>query len=122
MRVMVIGASRDREKFGNKAVRAYQRQGHTVLPVNPHADQIEGVKCFAAIGDVPGPIDRATIYLPPEVGIDTLDELATRNDVEEVWLNPGSESPELIDKARSLGLKVIQACSIVDIGASPGAL
>lgn len=122
MRVMVVGASRDREKYGNKAVRAYQRQGHEVLPVNPEADEIEGVRCYPSVGDVPGPIDRVTVYLPPEVGMKVIGELAERGDVEEVWLNPGSESEDLVKKAAHLGLNPIQACSIVDIGESPASL
>lgn len=119
MRVMVIGASTDPDKFGNKAVRAYLRQGHDVLPVNPRAEEVEGVKCYADVRDAPGPIDRATVYLPPVLGVAMLDALAERDDVAELWLNPGAESPELVDKARSLSFEPIQACSIIDIGERP---
>lgn len=119
MRVMVIGASANPEKFGNKAVRAYLAQGHDVFPVNPTAEQIAGVKAYATVSDVPGPIDRATVYLPPHVGITLLDALAARHDVKEVWLNPGSESNEIVTRAKQLGLEPIVACSIVDIGETP---
>jgi len=119
MRVMVVGASTNPAKFGNKAIRAYLRQGHTVLPVNPRADQIEGLTCYHTIGEVPGPIDRASIYLPPKLGMEAVDELARRGDVKELWLNPGAESLELIEKARRLGFDPITACSIVDIGERP---
>lgn len=119
MRVMIVGASRNPAKFGNKAVRAYSRQGHDVLPVNPNADEIEGFRAYRSIADVPGPIDRATIYLHPREGMDAIRQIARRNDISEVWINPGAESPELIDLARSLGLSPIQACSIVAIGERP---
>lgn len=119
MRVMVIGASRDPGKYGNKAVRAYIRQDHEVLPVNPGADEIEGVQCYSDVTEVPGPIDRASCYLPPEKGIDILEPLAQRGDVKEFWLNPGSESPELVERAEQLGFSPIQACSIVAIGETP---
>jgi hypothetical protein len=39
--------------------------------------------------------------------------------VKELFLNPGSESPEVMEKAQSLGLEPIAACSIIDIGESP---
>ena len=121
MRVMVIGASTNREKYGNKAVRAYRRQGHEVFPVNPRADEIEGVRCYHTIGEVPGPIDRATIYLPPKLTLGVLDELAARGaDVAELWLNPGSESDEVIKRAKELGFDPITACSIIAIGEQPG--
>ena len=119
MRVMIVGASTNREKFGNKAVRAYAGQGHVVLPVNPRAEFIEGIRCYQSIADVPGPIDRASLYLPPALGLEAVRELAARGDVSELWLNPGSESDELIGEARRLGLGPILACSIVAIGEDP---
>jgi predicted CoA-binding protein len=122
MRVMVIGASTDPNKYGNKAVRAYRSQGHDVLPVNPNADEVEGIPAFASVSDVPGPIDRATVYLPPDMGLSLVEGLARRGDVSELWLNPGAESPGLVSRAEQLGLNVIQGCSIVDIGVLPGAL
>ena len=42
--VAIVGASADRRKFGNKAVRAYLRQGWKVYPVNPNRDEIEGIR------------------------------------------------------------------------------
>ena len=119
MRVMIIGASTHQEKYGNKAVRAYQRQGHDVLPVHPSAETIEGAPAYASVTDVPGPIDRATLYLPPEKGMTILEPLAARGDVTELWVNPGAESSELIARAKELGLEPIQACSVVAIGETP---
>ena len=119
MRIMIVGASTNPEKFGNKAIRAYLRQGHEVFPINPRADEIEGTKCYHEIRDVPGPIDRASLYLPPKLGLQAVQELADRGDVAELWLNPGAESDALIAKAKELGFDPITACSIVDIGERP---
>jgi len=122
MRVMVIGASRDKSKYGNKAVRAYQQKGHEVLPVNPNADEIEGARAYADIASVPGPIDRATVYLPEDAGRNAMDELAERGDVQEVFLNPGADEDSVVGQAKRKGLNVRTACSIVDIGVSPDQL
>ncbi len=119
MRVMVIGASADRAKYGNKAVRAYLRQGHEVFPVNPRLSRIESIDAYNAVADVPGPLDRAAVYVPPEVGVTLMGELAARGDVAEVWLNPGADGPEVIAEAQRLGLAVVVACAIVDIGEQP---
>lgn len=119
MRVLIVGASNNRAKYGNKAVRAYLRQGHEVLPVNPHETTIEGLRVYHDIAAAPGPIDRATLYIPPHLGAPIIAALAARHDVAELWFNPGSESPELIAQAKKAGLEVIQACSIVDIGEMP---
>jgi len=116
--VAVIGASNDRRKFGNKAVRAFAAQGHTVYPINPHEREIDGHLVFASVLDVPGPIDMATVYVRPEVGVRLMDELAQKG-VGEVWLNPGADGPAVVERARAVGLKTIQACSIIGIGDSP---
>ena len=81
--VAVIGASRDRHKFGNRAVRAFRQQGYTVVPINPHEADVEGLKAFASVLDVPGPIDMASLYVPPEVG-ERVIELTF--DVEWLWI------------------------------------
>ena len=116
--VAVIGASNDRHKFGNRAVRAYREQGYTVVPINPHETEIEGLKAYGSILDVPGTVDMASFYVPPDVGEQVIADVA-RKGVGEVWLNPGAESDALIARARELSLKPIVACSIVAIGRNP---
>jgi uncharacterized protein len=116
--VAVIGASTDRRKFGNKALRAFVHQGYIVFPINPHEKEIEGHRAFASVLDVPGPIDMATVYVRPEVGVRVMDDLAAKH-VGEIWLNPGADGPEVVERAERLGLKTIQACSIIAIGESP---
>ena len=116
--VAVVGASTDKTKYGNKAVRAYVKQGYTVFPVNPNATTIEGLRTYASVRDVPGPVDRVTLYLPPAVGVKVLPDIAEKNPAE-FFVNPGAESPELMEEAERLGLQPIYACAIVDIGMSP---
>jgi uncharacterized protein len=116
--VAVIGASRDRAKFGNKALRAFAQQGYTVFAINPHERDIEGHPAYASVLDVPAEIEMATVYVHAEAGVKVMEELAAK-DVREVWLNPGADDPEVVERARQLGLKTIQACSIIGIGESP---
>jgi len=116
--IAVIGASNDRHKFGNRAVRAYHQQGYTVVPINPHEREVEGLKAYASVLDVPGPIDMASFYVHPEVGERVIDEVA-RKQIPEVWLNPGAESEALIARATELQLRPIVACSIMAIGENP---
>ena len=116
--VAVIGASTNRRKYGNKALRAFQQQGYTVFPVNTHETEVEGLRAYPSVLDIPVPLDMATIYVPPASGLVVVQELA-RKGVGEVWLNPGADEDEVLDRARALGLNVIQACSIIGIGESP---
>jgi uncharacterized protein len=116
--VAVIGASSDRRKFGNRALRAYVLQGFTVLAINPNETEVEGLRTYASVLDVPGPIDMATFYVPPDVGEKVIDEVAKKG-ISEVWLNPGAESDALVERARALNIRPIQACSIMAIGEDP---
>jgi uncharacterized protein len=118
--VAVIGASSDRQKFGNKALRAFRDRGYTVIPINPREAEVEGEKSYASVLDVPGPIDMATFYVSPAVGLKILDDVA-RKGIAEVWFNPGADSPELVERAKALALKPVVACSILGVGASPSA-
>jgi uncharacterized protein len=118
--VAVIGASPDRRKFGNKALRAFRQAGYRAVPINPHYTDVEGEPAFATVLDYPEAIDLATVYVPQDVGEQLLEGLAQKG-IGEVWFNPGSESDTLIARARALGIQPIQACSIIGIGMSPSA-
>jgi len=119
--IAIIGASSDRQKFGNKAVRAFRQQGYEVYPVNPKETGIEGLPAFKSIRDVPVRPQMTSVYLPPPVLLKILPDIAARG-CDELWLNPGTESDEVLAEAERLGLNVIQACSIVGVGVSPEAL
>jgi uncharacterized protein len=119
--VAIIGASKDRSKYGNKAVRAFLQQGYKVYPVNLTETEIEGLPAFKSIGDVPERPDMVSVYVPPQVLLGLLPEIAAKG-CDEFWVNPGAESDEVIGEAERLGLNVIQACSIVGVGVSPGRL
>ncbi len=116
--VAVIGASNDRSKYSNKAVRAYVQKGYRVYPVNRRVDSVEGISAYRSILDIPGKVDAVLMYVPPAVGIDLLADIAKKRP-SELYLNPGAESDELVKKARDLGLSPILACSILAVGLRP---
>lgn len=116
--VAVIGASSNRDKFGNKALRAFEKKGYTVIPINPAETDVEGHPAYKSVLDVQGPIDLATIYVPGAIGVRVMDDLAKKG-IPEVWLNPGADDRAVVDKARSLGLNTVVHCSIIAIGESP---
>jgi len=116
--VAVIGASGDRHKYGNKAVRAYLESGFKVFPVNPREETIEGLKAYKSLGEISEPVDFVSMYVPPAVGVKLLPSIAEKKP-RELWLNPGSESDELIEMAADLHLRTLVACSISALGMSP---
>jgi len=116
--VAILGASPNRAKFGNKAVRAYLDKGWTVYPVHPKAARVEGLIAFPSISALPGPPDRVALYLPPKIAIGLLAEIA-QSGKPVLYVNPGAGSPELFQQARELGIETLDACAILAIGAHP---
>lgn len=119
--IAVIGASANRHKFGNKCVRAYLNRGWTVHPVNPRGGEIEDLPVMRSIAELPNSVDRVAWYLPAEVGIEVLEELKSL-EYTEFFVNPGADSPAIIDRARELGLSPLQDCAIVAVGGDPSTL
>jgi predicted CoA-binding protein len=129
--IAVLGASADRHKFGNKCVRAYRDVGYKVYPVNPAEREIEGLPVFPTLGEVPAPVDRISVYLPPAVTLSLLPAIALAAaagatpgaagaTAAEVWFNPGSADGAVLAEARRLGIAARPGCSIVDVGKRPG--
>lgn len=119
--IAIIGASTNPNKYGNKAVRAWRDQGWTVYPVHPTAEEIEGIKAYPSVEDIPARPDKASFYVPPQVGMKVIEQVAEKG-IKEVFLNPGAESEELIQKCYDLGVTPVVACSILAVGADPDAL
>lgn len=99
-------------------MRAFQKKGYTVYPVNPNEEQVEGLQTYRAVSQVPERPNLVSVYVRPNVLLGLLPEIAARG-CDELWLNPGTESEEVLEMASNLKLNVIQACSIVGIGLSP---
>ena len=116
--VAILGASNNRAKYGNKAVRAFLEQGYQVYPVNPRETVIESLTAYPSILQVPVRPTMISVYLPPSVLLQVLPDIAAKG-CDELWLNPGTESEEVLAESKRLGLNVIQACSIVGVGVSP---
>ena len=102
----VVGASSDRDKYGNKVLRAYQQHGQEVYPINPRADEIEGLKAYPSLASVPVRLRAVSIITPPKITEQVVKEAAAAG-AKLVWMQPGAESPEAIQAAEDLGLEVI---------------
>ena len=103
--VAVIGASSARHKYGNRAVRAYLRQGWTVYPVNPNETdhrRADGLRQHRRHPRRRWIAHRCTC--PPAVGEPLLAEIK-RKGVKELFVNPGAESDALIERGRAAGAR-----------------
>jgi predicted CoA-binding protein len=105
-RFAVVGASANREKYGNKVLRVYQQHGLDVVPVNPKDGEIEGLTAYADLTSVPGTIDGLSIITPPKV-TDGVVAQALALGIKNIWMQPGAESPAAIELAEQADANVI---------------
>lgn len=113
----VIGASTNRDKYGNKVLRCYLQNGRTAVPVNPKQREIEGIACVATINDLPAEVKSISMITPPAITAQLV-PLAIAKGIESIWIQPGAEHPEAVALCRERGINVIAdgSCVLVVMG------
>ncbi len=105
-RIAVVGVSHDPKKFGNAIYSELKKRGYQVYAVNPAIQDLAGEPCFPSLEALRGKIDGAVICLQPAKVMAVLQE-AAQMDLRNIWLQQGSESPEVLKSARELGLNPV---------------
>lgn len=113
----VVGASRNRSKYGNKVLRAYLQDERTAYPVNPSAEEIEGIAAYPDLASTPQPLHGISVITPPAVTEEVVVQ-AINVGVKHIWMQPGAESAAAIRRAEDAGINTIggDACLLVVLG------
>jgi predicted CoA-binding protein len=113
----VVGASANRDKYGNKVLRCYLQNGYRVIPVNPKEKEIEGISCVASVEDLPDDVKSISVITPPAV-TEQVVEMAARKGIENIWMQPGAQSPKAVELCRRNNINVIAdgSCILVVLG------
>jgi predicted CoA-binding protein len=113
----VAGASINRQKYGNKVLRCYLQHSRRAVPVNPNEAEIEGVVCVKGIGDLPPEVKSLSMITPPAV-TEQIVPLAIAHGIENIWMQPGAESPAAVALCQEKGVNVIAdgSCLLVVLG------
>lgn len=112
----VVGATQDTSKFGYKVFKKLRDRGYNVYPVNPKQEEVDGIKCYNSISDITENIDVVSMIVNPKIGMEVIDK-AHEKGIKNIWCQPGAESQELIEKAKSYGMKIIyHECVLVELG------
>lgn len=113
----VAGASPDRSKYGNKVLRCYQQHGLEAFPIHPREPEVEGLKAYPSLSELPVAVGALSIITPPPVTLKVVAE-AIRLGIQHLWMQPGAEGPESLALARQHGLNVIAGgpCLLVVLG------
>jgi uncharacterized protein len=117
----VAGASARRHKYGNKVFRALVDSGRDAYPLNPVADEIEGHKAYACLGDLPVVPESLSIITPPVVTRQVVSDAITAG-VKNIWMQPGAEDAAASQAARDAGINVIDdgSCLLISINLHNG--
>ena len=113
----VAGASPDRSKYGNKVLRALLQRQKQVVAIHPLATDVEGVRAFKSLSDLPEAVESLSIITPPSVTEKIVAD-AIGSGVRSIWMQPGAESDAAIELARASGIDVIAGgpCLLVAVG------
>lgn len=110
--VAVLGATDHAGKFANRAIKLLKSKGHTVLPVNPLYEDVDGSRCCRTLADCGEPIDTVTVYVNPDRAASYIDDIISVNP-KRVILNPGTENQIMSERLKEAGITVIEDCTLV---------
>jgi|TARA_B110000263_G_scaffold104820_1_gene91542 predicted CoA-binding protein len=94
VKIALIGASNDKEKFGNKIYLDLRLKGYNVIPINPNEELIEGDKAYSSLNVIDKLPDIVNFVVPPPIAMKVAQE-AVKLGIKYLWFQPGSESKEL---------------------------
>lgn len=110
-RIAVAGVSRNPQGHGaNTVLHGLRARGYDVVPVNQHADEVEGMTCYRSLADIPGQVDAVVVATRADQAEPLVRE-CERLGIRHVWLHRsfggGSVSQAAVDYGRAHGMQVI---------------
>jgi len=94
--IAVVGTSRNKHKFGYMIFKELRKRKLNPIPINPHTDEIEGIKCYRSITDCPENIDTVITVIPSVSALDVAKESNSKG-IKNLWFQQGSESKDAIE-------------------------
>jgi len=111
-RFAVVGATDDAEKYGHQIFKNLKNRGYEVYPVNPRLKELEGIRCYPSLADIPVKVDVVDFVVPPNVTEEILKKCKELR-LSCVWLQPGSESEAAIAFCHNNNLKVVHGVCVM---------
>jgi predicted CoA-binding protein len=102
----VVGCSPSPYRDSHGIAALLMREGHSVLPVNPDADEVLGQRCYPTLHDLPGPVDVVDVFRRSDAAGQHVDE-AIAIGAKAVWLQLGVIDHSAAERAASAGLHVV---------------
>lgn len=100
-KIAIVGATKNPEKFGYLILKDLLKKNFEVLPINPNYDEIDGVKVYKSVEELPRDVELIVFVVPPHVGIQELKK-AYNIGFRRFWFQPGAESREIMNYSQNL--------------------
>lgn len=114
MKIAILGASKDKFKYGNIILRDLIKKGYSVYPVNPNENEIENIKVFNSIEELPEDTEVAVLVLPPLIGLKEIKKAVDKK-IKKFYLQPGTVSKDITDYLdKHPEVKYKKGCVMVD--------
>ena len=109
--VLVLGASENPQRYSNKAMRSLVAYGHEVFAIGLKPVNVAGV-AIQTNWKLPKPIHTISLYLGASRQTTVIDNILATNP-KRIIFNPGTENPELEQRAMQQGITVVHDCTLV---------
>lgn len=105
-KIALAGISHNKRKFGNIAFDELRKKGYEIYLVHPHAEEIEGNRCYPGLNEIPEAVDGVLICVPPDKSLQIVKDAAQAG-IPRVWMQQGAASEEAIRFSQSNNLKLV---------------
>lgn len=108
----VLGVNQDQKSYANLIVKKLRDKGKIAYPVNPKYQTLFGEPVYEDLEKTPSVADVVVFVVNPAIGIRYLPSVQALG-IKAIWLQPGTISIELLEKAKELCIAVVEACVLV---------
>ena len=105
-KIAIAGVSRNPKKFGGAIFKELKNKGFELYPVNPNANEIQNVKCFKSVSELPKDVMHLFIVTPQKETAGIAEE-AVNKAFEMIWIQQKSETPEAVKIIQNAGIPLI---------------
>jgi predicted CoA-binding protein len=104
--IALVGASRNPKKFGYAAFKELKEKGMKIIPVNPVADEIMGVKSYTSVKMLPPEVQSIIVFTKKAQTASVIRD-AKEKGIKQIWIQQMADSKEAMDELKDSGINCI---------------
>jgi predicted CoA-binding protein len=105
-KMAIVGASRNTKKFGGAIFKELKEKGFDLFPVNPKAGEIQNVKCYQSVDELPDSVEHVLIVTPANETAE-IAKACVKKGVKMIWIQQKSDTPEAVKIIEEAGIPLI---------------